>query len=103
MYNKYAYIKFIYTYYSNYINNLDLLFNKERQIDDSWNLQIEITDRYDFTDYKEINEIIGGDTSLLERLGNIANNIAMISTSCNVVREYNVKIKVLKYFCLKIE
>ena len=79
------------------------MFNKERQIDDSWNLQIEITDRYDFTDYKEINEIIGGDTSLLERLGNIANNIAMISTSCNVVREYNVKIKVLKYFCLKIE
>lgn len=65
----------------------------ERQIDDSWNLQIEITDRYDFTDYKEINEIIGGDTSLLERLGNIANNIAMISTSCNVIREYNINIK----------
>ena len=65
----------------------------ERQIDDSLNLQIEITDRYDFTDYKEINEIIGGDTSILERLGNIANNIAMISTSCNVIREYNISIK----------
>jgi len=65
----------------------------ERQIDDSWNLQIEITDKYDFTDYKEIQEIIGGNASLLERLGNIANNIAMISTSCNVIREYNIDIK----------
>lgn len=64
----------------------------KRQIDDSWNLQIEITDRYDFTDYKEIQEIIGGNTSLLERLGNIANNIAMMSTSCNVIREYNISI-----------
>lgn len=65
----------------------------EKQSDNSWNLQIEITDRYDFTDYKEINEIIGDNISLLKRLGNIANNIAMISTTCNVVREYNIKIK----------
>lgn len=65
----------------------------EKQINNTWKLQIELTDKYDFTDYKEINEIIGGDTSILERLGNIANNIAMISTSCNVIREYNINIK----------
>lgn len=65
----------------------------EKQNSNSWNLQIEITDRYDFTDYKEMNEIIGGNISLLKRLGNIANNIAMISTSCNVIREYNIDIK----------
>jgi len=65
----------------------------EKQINNTWNLKIELTDKYDFTDYKEINEIIGGDTSILERLGNIANNIAMISTNCNVIREYNINIK----------
>ncbi len=65
----------------------------EKHSNNLWNLQIEITDRYDFTDYKEINEIIGDNISLLKRLENIANNIAMISTSCNVVREYNIKIK----------
>lgn len=65
----------------------------EKQSNNKWKLQIEITDVYDFTDYKEIEEIIGSNKSLLERLGNIANNIAMISTSCNVVREYNIKIK----------
>lgn len=65
----------------------------EKQASNTWNLQIEIIDKYDFTDYKEINEIIGGDTSILESLGNIANNIAMISTSCNVIREYNINIK----------
>ena len=65
----------------------------EKQASNTWNLQIELIDKYDFTDYKEINEIIGGDTSILESLGNIANNIAMISTSCNVIREYNINIK----------
>ena len=65
----------------------------EKQSNNVWNLQIEILDTYDFTDYKEIQEIIGGNANLLERLGNIANNIAMISTSCNVIREYNIDIK----------
>lgn len=65
----------------------------EKQTNNTWNLQIELTDKYDFTDYKEINEIIGGNIGLLERLGNIANNIAMISTSCNVIREYDISIK----------
>ena len=65
----------------------------KKQIDNTWNLHIELIDGYDFTDYKEINEIIGGNISLLERLGNIANNFAMISTSCNVIREYDINIK----------
>ena len=43
--------------------------------------------------YKERQESIGGNIGLLERLGNIANNIAMISTSCNVIKEYNIDIK----------
>ena len=65
----------------------------KKQIDNTWNLHIELIDGYDFTDYKEINEIIGGNISLLERLGNIANNFAMFSTSCNVIREYDINIK----------
>ena len=65
----------------------------EKQSNETYNLRIEISDVYDFTDYKEIQEIIGGNISLLERLGNIANNIAMISTSCNVIKEYDIKIK----------
>lgn len=64
----------------------------EKQSDNNWKLQIEITDVYDFTDYKEIEEIISNDNSPLESLGNIANNIAMISTSCNVIKEYNINI-----------
>lgn len=75
------------------LHNATLNVIGEKQNNNSWNLQIEITDRYDFTDYKEINEIIGDNISLLKRLGNIANNIAMISTSCNVIREYNINIK----------
>ena len=65
----------------------------EKQRDNIWRMKFELTDKYDFTDYKEINQIIGENISLLKRLGNIANNIAMISTSCNVIREYDINIK----------
>ena len=75
------------------LHGATLKVSGKKQSKNTWDLQIEITDKYDFTDYKEINEIIGEDKSLLERLGNIANNFAMISTSCNVIREYNINIK----------
>jgi hypothetical protein len=43
-------------------------------------------------DIDKVEEIISNDSSLLKSLGNVANNIAMISTSCNVIREYNINI-----------
>ena len=58
----------------------------EKQINNSWNLQIEITDRYDSTDYKEIQEIIGENIGLLERLGNIANNLSPTEKSSKILR-----------------
>ena len=57
-----------------------------------WKLDIAITDRYDFTDFKEINEYL--DKSLIKGvLGSTANNLAMISVASGVMHEYNVTIK----------
>ena len=56
-------------------------------------LQIEMTDEYDFTDYKELREIINNNDSLTKKIGAVANNLAMISTSCNVMHEYSILIK----------
>ena len=53
----------------------------EKQSDNIWRMKFELTDKYDFTDYKEINQIIGENISLLKRLGNIANNIAPSATT----------------------
>lgn len=74
------------------LHDATLKVNGKKESDKTWKLNIEVLDTYDFTDYKEIHEIISGNHSLLNRLGNVANNIAMISTSCNVMREYNIRI-----------
>lgn len=57
-----------------------------------WNLDITITDVYDFTDYKELQEFIKSNT-IKNIIGLAANNMAMISTSCGLINEYNITIK----------
>lgn len=57
-----------------------------------WKLDITIVDVYDFTDYKELQELKDSD-SFLDLIGNLANNVAMISTSCGLINQYNVTIK----------
>ena len=57
-----------------------------------WNLDITILDVYDFTDYKELQELKDSD-GFWDFAGNLANNAAMISTSCGLINQYNVTIK----------
>ncbi len=57
-----------------------------------WKLDIKITDRYDFTDFKEIDEYC--DDNIIKGLvGSAANNAAMVSIASGVMHEYNVTIK----------
>lgn len=63
--------------------------NKEKK---KWNLNITITDTYDFTDLKEINEYVEKNI-VTSFIGSILNNSAMLSTSFNVINEYNITIK----------
>jgi hypothetical protein len=58
-----------------------------------WNLEIILSDTYDFTDFKELGEYVNNNDFLLNFLGCSANNLAMIGTACNVVNEYNITIK----------
>ncbi len=58
-----------------------------------WNLDITLSDKYDFTDFKEIGEYIKDDNFWKGFIGSVANNLAMIGTACNVVNEYNITIK----------
>ena len=73
------------------LNNttINIIGNKEN---DKWKLDITITDRYDFTDFKEIDEYCD-DNILKGLLGSTANNMAMISVASGVMHEYNVSIK----------
>ena len=73
------------------LNNttLNVIGKKE---DTKWKLNITITDRYDFTDFKEIDEYCDDDR-LKGILGSTANNLAMVSAQSGVMHEYNVTIK----------
>lgn len=73
------------------LNNttLNVIGKKE---DNKWKLKITITDRYDFTDFKEIDEYCDDDR-LKGILGSTANNLAMISVESGIMHEYNVTIK----------
>lgn len=73
------------------LNNttINIIGNKESN---KWKLDITITDRYDFTDFKEIDEYC--DNNIIKGLfGSTANNMAMISVASGVMHEYNITIK----------
>lgn len=72
------------------LNNTDINVKGKKQ-KGKWKLNITITDIYDFTDLKEIEDYYNG--SVISLLGSLANNAAMLSTSYNVVHKYNIKIK----------
>lgn len=63
-----------------------------KKVNKKWKLDITIIDIYDFTDYKELQEIFNSE-GFWDFGGNLANNAAMISTSCGLINQYNVTIK----------
>lgn len=70
---------------------ISVLGNK--QDNGKWHLDITLSDTYDFTDLQEIEKYINNDDFWKELFGSVGNNLAMISTSCNVVNEYKITIK----------
>lgn len=74
-------------------HNTDISVIGRRQENDKWNLEITLSDVYDFTDFKEMGEYIKDDNFWKGFVGCSANNLAMIGTACNVVNEYNITIK----------
>ena len=65
----------------------------EKTKDNKWKLEIKISDLYDFTDLKELEEYVNGDNIFKLFATSIANNLAMIATSCKIVSTYNIEIR----------
>lgn len=64
-----------------------------KRINNKWNLDVALSDKYDFTNFQEIGEYIKNDDFLKGFFGSVGNNLAMIGTSCKVVNEYNITIE----------
>ena len=58
-----------------------------------WYLDVTITDLYDFTELKKLQEYIKKTNTLKNFALSFGNNFAMVATSCNVVHKYNITIK----------
>lgn len=59
-----------------------------------WNLEIEIKDTYDFTDFKSFKEYADSNKSKLEDiLSTTLNNFGVASSEYGVIKTYNIKIK----------
>lgn len=77
------------------LNNTDIRVIGHKK-GNKWNLDITLTDVYDFTDFKELHEYFDG--GILRGLGgSTAYNLAMFSTSCGLINEYNITIKFSMY------
>ena len=95
------------------IHNAEIIVEGTKNKENNWNLNIEILDRFDFTDfifpeeysdkYKEIKKddnktpIQKATDDIKNGLGNSLNNMALVSVQYGVLKEYDLKIKFNMY------
>ncbi len=87
-------------------NNKDLLFaihgsptsiEIEKNLDNTWKVNMVIEDTYDFTDFKDLKEYVTSNKSLLISIfSSILNNFGVVSSKYGVIKSYKVTIKVQK-------
>lgn len=75
------------------IHNTTIQVIGKKKTNEKWDLEIEMSDLYDFTDFQGVKEYVKKEPTALSIIAAIANNFAMIATSCNVVHEYKVTFK----------
>lgn len=65
--------------------------------DNTWNLEIEINDTYDFTDFKDLKEYVDSNKKCIDIFEDIfstlLNNLGVVSSEYGVIKTYDVKIK----------
>lgn len=65
----------------------------EKDENNVWNIEIRITDRYDFTEFIKAEEYADDENSLTDILSTTLNNFAVVSSKCGVIKAYNVEIR----------
>lgn len=75
------------------LHDATIFIKAERNKNDTWNIEIEINDTYDFTDFKDLREYADNKESVLADIfSTLLNNFAVISSEYGVIETYNVKI-----------
>lgn len=85
------------------LHNATLNLKASKKENGNWDLMIEIIDKYDFTDIKDLKDYVTSTDSIMMSISSSTlNNFAAISSSYNVIKPFNFKI-IIKNDDYKIE
>ena len=77
------------------LHDATLNLRATRKESDNWNIDLEIVDKYDFTDIKNLKDYVTSTDSItMSLLSSTLNNFATISSSYNVIKPFNFLIKI---------
>ncbi len=76
------------------LHNATLFVKAIKNEDNKWNLEVEVVDIYDFTDFKRIKEYADNKESKIDDvIATTLNNFAVASSEYGVIKTYSLKIK----------
>lgn len=79
------------------LHDATMFINAIKNEDDTWNLEIEINDTYDFTDFKNLKEYVDSNETykdvFMDIFSTLLNNFGVVSSEYGVIKTYEVKIK----------
>ena len=79
------------------LHDVTLNMRATKNENDTWNIDIEIIDKYDFTNFKKLRDYVTStDSIIMSLLSSTLNDFAAISSSYNVIKPFNFIIKVKK-------
>jgi len=79
------------------LHDATMFVNAIKNEDNTWNLEIEINDIYDFTEFKNLKEYADSNETLkdtvIDVFSTLLNNFGVVSSEYGVLKTYDVKIK----------
>ena len=76
------------------LHNATVFVKAQKNEDDIWEMEVQIKDTYDFTDFKNLKEYADNKDGILEDiLSTTLNNLAVVSSEYGVIKIYDLEIK----------
>ena len=76
------------------LHNATVFVKAQKNEDDIWEMEVQIKDTYDFTDFKNLKEYADNKDGILEDiLSTTLNNLAAVSSEYGVIKIYDLEIK----------
>lgn len=75
------------------LHDATMFVKAKKEKEEKWNLEIEICDTYDFTDFKNLKEYADSERSvIMDTFSTTLNNFGVVSSEYGVIKTYDLKI-----------